>query len=436
MWVWGIILVVHSSRDPAGGGLSVIRIQRWVQKWALVAGMVGLLAGCGGDSDDSTPGPPVTATPAPIAWQRAGDAIGLANFAEVQVTGLLQRHTQTVNAVAFNSTMTRLATVAPDNIVMIWNMANGESLYFQTVSGGRYVFFGPDDETLITVGSRGEATIYAIDPGPSRQLIEQASFDGYPSMAGVVIQSPDRTLLAFGGADGGIALWRLPAGELLTTFQAHEGAIQHMTFSPDGSMLASVDTNHAAVVWSMPDGEAIFSLNTRETADPMRTVFAPDSQQIAAALVTGLHVFDVATESLVSAIDTATYATTSRIAYSPDGAVIAACGRQPVVGLWRADGEFLGGLQLQEQGCRALAFSPDGNLLLVLPEPGRQFYLWDISVMAEDIPVDQKFPRVRTRDSLGLYPQAAFFDAVWSPDGRYIALIDELGPVYILSAPQ
>ena len=413
------------------------RIQRWGRWFALAVGVIGLLAACGSESDDPTLGPRMTATPQAIAWQRAGDAIGLPNFAEVRVTGLLQRHTQTVNSVAFNSTMTRLATIAPDNIVMIWNMANGESLYFQTVSGGRYVFFGPNDETLITVGSQGSATIYAIDSGPARELIEQSTFDGYPLMAGVVVQSPDRTLLAFGGADGGIALWRLPEGELTTTFQAHEGPVQHMAFSPDGKLLATVDINHAGRVWSVPDGEAVFSLDSRETVDPMRTVFSPDSRQIAASLITGLHVFDVASETVVSAIDTATYATTSRIAYSPDGAIIAACGRQPVVGLWRAaDGAFLGGLQLQEQGCRALDFSPDGKLLLVLPEPGRQFYLWDIDVMSQDIPVDEKFPRVRTRDSLGLYPQSAFFDAVWSSDGRYIALIDELGPVYILSAPQ
>lgn len=407
------------------------RVNRW-SGWVLVVLLVTLTA-CGSGTDGD-PAPRVTATPEAVAWQRAGEPAGAATFAQVHLTGLLQRHQQTVNDVAFNGAVTRLATIAPDGITVIWNLANGESLFVQPVTDGRFVFFGPQDETLITVTNTGQATIYAIDNSPPRELVERRSFAGAAQPSGVVVQSPDRTLLAFGGMDGTITLWRLPEGEQVAVLRGHEGAIRYLSFAPDGDRLASIDVNEAGWVWSIPAGETVLPLNSRQTADPVQAVFSPDGQQIAVALVTGIHVIDLATGALVTRIDTARHAATGQLVYAPDGAILAACGQSSVVGMWRvADGSYLGGLQHQEAGCKRLAFSPDGHLLLSLPGQGRQFSLWDVQVMRENLPIDEKFPRLRTRDTLGLYPQTRFFDAHWSADGRFIALVDQLGPVYILT---
>ena len=99
-----------------------------------------------------------------------------------------------------------------------------------------------------------------------------------------------------------------------------------------------------------------------------------------------------------------------------------------------ASGELLGGLPLPGQVCATLAFSPDGLLLLTLPQPGRDLYLWDITHITDDVPAEEKELRRRNRDNMGIFPGARFYDAVWSEDGRFIFALDELGPIYVISA--
>lgn len=403
--------------------------------WTVVTLAGLILGGCSSQNGDNDVPPVVSPTPAPVAWQRPQASIDQTSFTQVRVTGLMRFHQQTVNSIAISQNGTRLASVGADNMTVVWNLANGQTLFTRGDTDGRSVFFGPNDETLITVSRDGVVRVWAMDLAPPRELEELVVFTGPESGAGYVAQSPDRSLLAFGSRDSGaIRLWGVPEGVLLDAIDAHSQTIQQLVFSPDGAYLASVSVDGGVKVWTVADRTLAYDL-TLESRLPIRAAFSPDSTRLAVAYQSGVQLWDLATGEDILFIEAADYAAASALEFSPDGALLAGCGSQPIIGVWdTASGELLGGLPLPGQVCATLAFSPDGLLLLTLPQPGRDLYLWDILHITDDAPPEEKQLRRRNRENMGVYPGARFYDAVWSDDGRFIFALDELGPIYVLSA--
>lgn len=395
-----------------------------------------VLLGCGSDTP-SDPDANAQATPLYIAWQRPQAPASADTFAQVSLTGILLLHQGTVNGVAFSSNGTRLASAGADNMTVVWNLASGEALSVRSDTDGRRVFFGPEDDTLITVNNNGVVYIWSINLAPPRELEQITSFAGHDTSAPIVAQSPDRSLLAFGTPDGAIRLWRVPAGEVVTDIQAHSGNIQQIVFSPDNNLMASMSSDAGIKIWSVSDGTLVYDIN--ETGDIMlQAAFSPDSQRLATASATTIQVWDLQNGQLLYTITLAENAAAASLKFSPDGTLLAGCGQQPLVGVWDSqNGELMGGIPLpNNQRCRLVAFSPDSKLLLTLPAPGRDVYLWDIQLITDDVLPEEKQLRRRDRENMGLFPGRLFYSAAWSEDGRFIILVDELGPLHILSTAE
>jgi WD40 repeat protein len=404
----------------------------------LVAVLLAGLTGCSSDSGQKDRKPNATPTPAPVAWQRPSVAISQ-GAPIVHLTGLMRLHQQTVNDVAFSANGTRMASVGADSNVVVWNLANGEALFVRGDAQSRWVFFGPGDDSLITVSSAGRAQVWSMDMTPPRELKPLVSFEGHEVEAGIVVQSPDRTLLAFGATNGGIRLWRVPVVQLAADIQVLQQAIQFLTFSPDGTRLASISADRGLRVWSVPDGALVYSLTRPEEGTvellPLRAAFSPDSKYLAVANETGIQVWDMATGQQIYFVDAARNNASNALVYSPNGKLLVGCGAQPLIGVWEAaTGKPLGLLPLPGQFCANAAFSPDNTLLLTLPMPGRDLYLWNIIHITDDVPTDQKMLDRADRRTMGLPAGTRFFNIAWSPDGRFIVVLDELGPIYMLTA--
>jgi len=399
------------------------------------------VAGCTPGDNDRQPRITITPSPLHIPWQRPQGPISQ-QVPVVGLSGILRLHQGTVNDVTFSASGTRMASVAADGAAVVWNLANGEALFVRSNTSGRWVFFGPDDETLITVDQKGLARIWGMNMAPPRELEAMAQFAGHQTTAApVVAQSPDRSLLAFGAENGGVTLWRIPAVDMVANIQAHREAIGYLGFSPDGSFLVTVSTDRSVRVWSVPGGALVFNLVDSDTEEidiaSSRAVFSPDSRLLAVATERGIRVWEMATGSEVYTILAARHAASSAIAFSPDGQLLIGCGPQPLVGVWNAmTGEQYALLPLpgQSQLCANVTFSPDGTLLLVLPSPGHDLYLWNIANIADDVPAGQKVFKRADRNAMNLPPGTQFFDIAWSDDGRFIMVLDAQGPIYALAA--
>lgn len=402
--------------------------------------LAATLAACGGAAPRDTSQPTNTPVPLIMAWQPAQAAI-TADNPIVAVSGVLRLHQGTVNDLALSASGARLATTAADKVVGVWNLADGETLFFRENLPARHVFFGPGDETLITVDRDGLARVWSLAVIPSPADDEPlAEFSGHQTAtAGPVAQSPDRTLLAFGSENGDITLWRVPQGERIANFQAHREAVGFLAFSPDGRYLVTVGAERGVRVWSVPSGDLLRAVIDADRVEveavATRAAFSPDSRLVAVATDRDLQVWTLPAGEPFASIPLARHQASHQLAFSPDGRWLLGCGAQPTLGLWDvATREQVALLPLPEQNCRNAIFSPDSALLLTLSSPGRDLFLWNLTSLHESQPGGKPVLQRADRRGMGLPDGVSFYDIAWPGDGRTIFVLDEIGPIYALSA--
>jgi len=419
-------------------------VKRKTWLW-IVLGTWGIaLLGLGACSPTEQPKPtkPVaTATLPSVDWQRPTRPIDRTSVEALHLTGILQQHQSTVNAVDFSQSGTRMATVGADDQLVVWNLASGEPLIVQDGNQGRNLFFGPQDTQLVTITPTGRVDVWTINVSPPRNLEPLTSFQGYGGRVTAVAHSADRTLLAFGGVDGSVHLWRLPEGEPVAEFIAHAGTVQALTFAPDGQSLVTVSMDRGVSLWRLPDAALLHKFTDPETGPvdimPLDATFSPDGKLLAVSTEDGVRVWDVASGEERYTIQAVQNAAANVLTFSPDGTLLVGCGSQPLIGVWEAQtGTSLGLLPTQGELCADVAFSPDSALLVVMPRPGRDVYLWNLEHIHDDVPPEEKQLARVDRHALGLPPGVRFYEVAWSPDGRFLVVLDEVGPIYVLSVAE
>ncbi|XP_011640599.1 prolactin regulatory element-binding protein [Pogonomyrmex barbatus] len=82
----------------------------------------------------------------------------------------------------------------------------------------------------------------------------QTAFGNGEPLQRVVRVSLQGTIMATGGTDGRVRLWKFPQLHKLHDLDAHGKEIDDLDFSPDGSLLVSIAKDGKAFLWNLNDG--------------------------------------------------------------------------------------------------------------------------------------------------------------------------------------
>jgi ferric-dicitrate binding protein FerR (iron transport regulator) len=269
---------------------------------------------------------------------------------------------------------------------------------------------------------------FAAQPLPPRISQARAVLQGHGDGLWSLSYSLDGATLAVGAADGTVALWDIPSGQVRSRLKGHGKPVRCLAFAPDGQTLATASDDRTVRLWSA-DGAALgtikghpsvaFALQFTPDAQTLNTcsydrvlrrcevdsaqvratvrlqkqppaseflacmTFAPDGGLLAWGIkdrTARLWDIPAARERhVLRGHEDAVVAT----AFTPDGRMLATGSRDRTIRLWdTATGQLQATLRGHRHTVGSLAFAPDGRTL-ASGSSDTTVKLWDVATLRE-----------------------------------------------------
>jgi WD40 repeat protein len=305
-------------------------------------------------------------------------------------------HMDGVTGAVFSPDSRWLASGSLDRFVRIWDMRSGgtESLVLPCDARAvRRVAFSDDGSRLFSLPSAifftGRMTeqfpvrVWDVTPRPRRV---SAHDHGVRALA----LSEDGTLVASGGQDKKVRLWRLNAADVqLDPFwtlaaEALDCEVLSVDFSADSKRLAiggrDSEGGHPVRVWNL-ETRRCFTLDPPHGGPVTAVKFSPDGKWLASASDDGsVRLWHATTGDL--RLDLRRHSrSVPCLAFSPDGRRLASGSRDQTVIIWDPDtGQIEDQLEDHDGEITAVAFSPDGKSLAAAVECAQNLVkVWDVA---------------------------------------------------------
>lgn len=178
--------------------------------------------------------------------------------------------------------------------------------------------------------------------------------------------SPDGRLIATGGEDGLVRLWRTADGAMVATMSPHGGAVNTVTFSSDGTMLLSGGEDRAVINHDVTTGSTLYQ--TGDGGLVKSLAFRPDGTSFFAGL--GDSVNEVVEFQTSDGSPTAVlndhFGTVWSVDCSQDGTSIASCSADGRALVYKSDLSFRFETGGHDGDVVGVKFSPDSSLVASL----------------------------------------------------------------------
>jgi WD40 repeat protein len=235
-------------------------------------------------------------------------------------------------------------------------------------------------------------------PAPPPNVLIGAS--GHSS-GSVLAVNPASTLVASGGLEGTVRIWRLRDGEAIGSWQAHSGTVNGLAFSSDGNELLTAGYDGTLALWSLGG-------NMHLRVDQLPPITAFDVGRAGEIAITGhadgsLRWWEPSTLRLLRGF-TVHRSAVRAVALGPDVVASSADDREVILTDPRGGTR---GLPEPPTYARSLAFAPDGSSLY--GAGWFKLYRWD---------PDGAGLQILPTDHWGVIKHIRF-----TPDGRQLASI-------------
>jgi RNA polymerase sigma factor (sigma-70 family) len=288
--------------------------------------------------------------------------------------------------------------------IRVWNSKTGRHVRDFPMGQLGYIdgfALSRDGKTLVSSHYEGMA-VWDMPEGKIRQTIP-VDANGRASDGGRISISPDGRIVAARRGNNVVHLWDLTTGKALLSDKTQHGtSVMSAAISPDGRTLATGGQDGVIQRWDVVSGKHLDTLYMGEPGFVNSIRYAPDGKSLLACseyskpyvgFVGRIRVWDASDGKILRDIEAANRALASSI--SPDGRFVAVAewNAEAALGLIPADkrekphtlievfdiqtGKRVAGLEGENSRTHALAFSPDGKMLISIGE-GDSIQNWDI----------------------------------------------------------
>ena len=374
-----------------------------------------------------------------------------------------------ITSLAFSPDGKLLASASADSTIRLWNPNTGEitgimkkkTVIFNSLS------FCPDGETLVAGTSDGSVSFWDLQLKEEitsfkehRTIIDKEDFtkDVFAIVNSVVYSprgthvisgasngeikclslealdfSDDGTLLASGGKNGILQLWKFPERSCLATLNVakeqtegsvsiilgkvfsryvtgtttfHHDQVTAVSFSPGGKLLATGISSGEVKLWDVATQQCIHIFS--DCQGPVTTTdISPDGRFLAAGgMDRSVFIWDLESRELLITFKSHSISIT-KVAFSPDSSLLASSSKDGTVMFWNPEKKKrVNSLICHPTGVSTLMFSPDGRLLAT-GGTDSIIKLWDLQ---------ERTPLITLKGQHG-----NIVSLVFSPDGTMLA---------------
>ena len=266
----------------------------------------------------------------------------------------------------YSSDGRRLAAGGRDNVVRVWNAADGTPLKTLRGHAGqvRAVAFLPDSRRLVSAGHDGQIKLWDVDDYTETQAIAPQRFAGHADAVLGADVAPDGETLVTAGRDRTAVVWNARTAQPLTTLQeGHSFLTSSVATLPDGRRMMTSAVDGTTRLWDLVDGAEL------RRFDRTGRAAAPAVSHDGRLLATGgdglvAQLWDLETGKLLRSLGPHRSEPTAT-AIAPDGRHVLTAEKSGRANLWEtATGRLVWSVQHHSRKITAAAFVDDGRRIL------------------------------------------------------------------------
>jgi WD40 repeat protein len=292
----------------------------------------------------------------------------------------LPGHTRTVQHARYSADGRRIVTSGDDGQIIVWDAttARPNATLHGNVQGVYDAGFNATGDQVVSAGRDHTVRVWTLG---NRDL---AVFSGHADRVNAIAFQPHGDLLASASADGSVRLWTVPTGTLVFSLTNPAQDYSPLAFSPDGRLLAVADADAEVNVWDV--GARKVALSIRHPGGAVSAIaYSADGKRLATSYTDTLIVIWDAVTGRSQRVITDTFPVNA-LAFSPDGTLLLSGDGDPTAGnhgagiLWAVEtGQQVRRFEGQDRPVFAVAFSADGTRLATASSGGgdRIAWVWD-----------------------------------------------------------
>ena len=288
----------------------------------------------------------------------------------------LAGHSREAWTVDFSPDGHTLASGGDDGTLKLWNMDTAEERV--TLDGHPFTVvdarFSPSGERIASLCLNGSLRVWNIDKS-SHTPTGPPQLRQSHRRARCLAWSHDGRTLVTGGYDGDIMIWDAESMALRSRYRDHNTTVRQILFLDNDQTLLTVSNDNQVLLWSLTDPIQIFR-RWEEGTEIHNALQLKEPGQVALGLRSGaISIRNYTTGELLATL-VGHKDRVRAMALSPDGQVLASGDESGLIRVWRVENrQLLLSEQHSQSSINDLAFSPAGDILAIADHKGK-ITLW------------------------------------------------------------